>query len=91
MASAKDYRQQADSLRKLAAATADENQALAYRLRAVEYDYLADQAKRGGQVQQRGTQPPPGPPATSGQPAQQQQQVQPDEAATRTPPNGDSE
>jgi len=77
MASGKHYRQQADSLRKLAEATTDEDQALAYRLRAVEYDYLAEQAESGGQVQQHGTQPPPAPPGRSDRPAQQQQQVQP--------------
>jgi hypothetical protein len=79
MASEKDYRQQADSLRKLAAATTDENQALVYRLRAVEYDDLADQAASGGQVQQSGTQPPPAPPVAD-RPAQQQQQAQPEDA-----------
>ena len=77
MANAKYYRHQAESLRKLAAATSDEHQALAYRLRATEYDYLADQSETGGQVQQRGTQPPPAPPASADRPAQQQQQVQP--------------
>jgi hypothetical protein len=76
MASAKEYRRQADSLRKLAEAATDEAQAFAYRLRAVEYDYLAEQAESGGQVQQRGTQPPPAPPASADRPAQQQQQVQ---------------
>jgi hypothetical protein len=79
MASAKYYRQQADSLRKLAGATTDENQQLVYRLRAVEYDDLADQAASGGQIQQRGTQPPPAPPGREDRPVQQQQQAQPED------------
>jgi hypothetical protein len=71
------YRRQAEALRKLASATSDEDEALALRLRAIEYDYLAEQAE-GGQVEQHGTDlPPPTPASPQGQPAQQQQQEQP--------------
>lgn len=79
MPSAAGYRQRAEMFRKFAAATTDEDQALAYRLRAVEYDRLADEAESGGQVQQHGTQPPPAAPGSADQPAQQQQQIQPDD------------
>jgi hypothetical protein len=78
MVSAAYYRERADALRKLARAASDRDEALALNLRAVEFDYLAEQADTG-QVQQRGTEAPP-PPSVQGrqdQPAQQQQQVQP--------------
>jgi hypothetical protein len=75
MRNAAYYRQEAEALRQLAETTTDEDLALVYRLRAVEYDHLADQAESGSQVQQHGTQPPP--PQPGDQPAQQQQQAQP--------------
>jgi hypothetical protein len=74
MPSAEYYRRGAEALRKLASATSDRDAAFALNLRAVEFDYLAEQAE-GGRVQQHGTDPPP--PSAEGQPAQQQQQVQP--------------
>ena len=80
MPDATGHRRQAELFRKRAAAADDEDQALAYRLRAVEFDHLADEADSGGgQVQQHGTQPPPLPPGSADQPAQQQQQIQPDD------------
>jgi len=82
MATATDYRQKAEALRELARTTVDRDEALAYNLRAVEYDYLAEQAE-AGQVQQQGSQPPPAP-QSEGQPAQQQQQVQPRKDDTQT-------
>lgn len=77
MPKAVGYRQQAEMLRNAAAATTDEDLALAYRLRAIEYDHLAEEAEGGSQAQQHGTQPPPAAPGSSHQPAQQQQQIQP--------------
>jgi hypothetical protein len=79
MPSREDYLQQAAALRKLAKAETDRDMALAYNLRAVEYDQLADESDDAGQVQQHGTQPPRPPAASPDQPAQQQQQVQPDD------------
>jgi hypothetical protein len=74
MTSAKDYRARAEALRKLAKETKDADEALAYNLRAVECDYLADELENG-QTQQHGIEPP-APPPEQQQPAQQHQQVQ---------------
>ena len=74
MPSAAYYRQQAEALRDLARTMTDENMALAYHLRAVEYDHLADEAESQGES---GTQPPPTTPTAPDQPTQQQEQAQP--------------
>ena len=76
MVSAAYYRQQAEALRKLARATGDPDEALAHSLRAVEFDYLAEQTD-STEAQQPSIAPPPAPPSGQDQPAQQQQQVQP--------------
>jgi len=49
-----NYRQQAETLRKLAKATSDHDAALAYNMRAVEFEYLAKRAEVG-QLPQRET------------------------------------
>ena len=67
-----DCRQQAESLRKLAKATSDHDAALAYNMRAIEFDYLAER-KAAGQVRQPEAQLPP----TRDQPVQQRPRVQP--------------
>jgi hypothetical protein len=81
MPSAEDYRQQAAALYRLARATADQDEAFAHILRAIEFESLAEELEQANsgytQVQQRGSQPPPPPHQAAQQPAQQQQQVQP--------------
>ena len=79
MPSAAEYREQAEALFRRARETADDTEALAYTLRAIELETMAEQLERG-QVQQVGTQPPAAPPQQAPaeqQPAQQQQQAQP--------------
>ena len=68
MTSAAYYRHQAETLRSLARAMTDEDLALSYHLRAVEYDHLADQAESEGKAQQHGTRPP-SPSPSADQPA----------------------
>ena len=57
MTGAAYYRERASALRKLAKAASGPDESLALNLRAVEFDYLAEQAEDGPvqQVQQRGT------------------------------------
>ena len=74
MASAAEYRKQAETLYRQARETGSNAESLALILRAIELETMADALERG-QVQQQGTQPPAPPPQE--QPAQQQQQVQP--------------
>lgn len=76
MATAEHYRLQAETLRKLAKASADQDAALAYNLRAAHFDYLAEQAD-ADPVPRHGTDPSRATPPAQDQPAQQQQQVQP--------------
>ena len=76
MATAEHYRSQAETLRKLAKESADQDAALAYNLRAAHFDYLAEQAD-ASQVPQHGIDPSHTTPPAQDQPAQQQQQVQP--------------
>jgi hypothetical protein len=78
MPNAAEYREQAEALFRRARETADDTEALAYTLRAIELEVMAEQLERG-QVQQDGTQPPAAPPQQPAQqqPAQQQQQAQP--------------
>jgi len=45
MPSAEYYREQAETLRKLAKATSDQDAALGYNMRAIECDYLAERAE----------------------------------------------
>lgn len=77
MPSAAEYRKQAEALFRRARETAD-TEALAYLLRAIEFETMAEALERE-QVQQEGTQPPAAPPQQppAQQPAQQQQQAQP--------------
>ena len=74
MPSAAEYREQAQALYRRARETADDTEALAYILRGIELETMAEELERG-QVQQHGTEPPAAPPPS--QPAQQQQQAQP--------------
>ena len=80
MPSAAEYHEQARALYRRARETADDAEALAYILRGIELETMAEELERGGQVQQHGTElpaPPPQQRPAQQQPAQQQQQAQP--------------
>jgi hypothetical protein len=57
MPGAEYYREQAETLRKLATATSDQDTALGYNMRAIECDYLAERAEAGGRGRSTPDQP----------------------------------
>jgi uncharacterized Zn finger protein len=74
VASAEEYRKQAEDYYRRARESVDGDEALIFTLRGIELESMADELERG-RVEQHHTQPPPAP-TQRDQPAQQQQQVQ---------------
>jgi hypothetical protein len=74
VASAEEYRKQAEEYYRRARESVDGDEALIYTLRGIEFESMADELERG-LIEQRHT-PPPATQTQRDQPAQQQQQVQ---------------